>query len=345
MEKPREPETPPPGPAVPTETCAVPAAATSAAAMVAISWVLLTKVVERATAFQRTVEPLTKPLPLTTSVSGPGPAGAPPRAGPGRAGAGVAPRIAAVNWAALTKVVVRAAPFQRTVEPLVKPVPFTVSVKAAPPTCALAGARLETAGTGLLIENVKAPDVPPSGPDRTTVTDAVPTAARSEAGMAAVSRAVLTKVVVRVAPFHCTVSPRRKLPPFTVSVRPAPPTAALEGERELTVGPALATGNACAAEVPPPGVGVTTVTLAVPAAAMSAAAIAAVSWMGLTKVVVRTAPFQRTVEPFTNPVPSTVSVKAAPPTAALFGTSPVIVGMGLSTGNVCATEVPPPGVG
>jgi len=45
-----------------------------------------------------------------------------------------------------------------------------------------------------------------------------------------------------------------------------------------------------------------------------AAVIAAVSWMGLTKVVVRVAPFQRTVEPFTNPVPSTVSVEGrAPP--------------------------------
>src|SRR5437867_1127306 len=151
--------------------------------------------------------------------------------------------IAAVNWVALTKVVVRAAPFQRTVEALVKPVPFTVSVKAAPPTCALAGARLETAGTGLLIENVKAPDVPPSGPDRTTVTCAVPTAARSEAGMAAVSRAVLTNVVVRAAPFHCTVSPRRKLPPFTVSVKAAPPTVALFGVSPVIVGMGLLTGN------------------------------------------------------------------------------------------------------
>ena len=39
----------------------------------------------------------------------------------------------AVNCVALTKVVGRAVPFQRTVEPEVNPEPFTVRVKAAPP--------------------------------------------------------------------------------------------------------------------------------------------------------------------------------------------------------------------
>ena len=63
-------------------------------------------------------------------------------------------------------------------------------------------------------------------------------------------------------------------------------------------------------EVPPPGAGLNTVTEPEPAAARSGAVIAAVSCVLLTKVVVRAVPFQFTMEPETNPVPFTVSVKA-----------------------------------
>src|SRR5206468_3255993 len=203
----------------------------------------------------------------------------------------------------------------------------------------------EIVGTALLIESVRAAEVPPPGVGVMTVTEAVPAVAMSAAGIAAVSCVALTKVVVRAAPFHCTVLPVTKPVPVAVSVKAAPPAVAVAGDTDVSVGAGLFTESGCAAEVPPPGVGVTAVTLAVPTAAMSAAVIAAVSWMALTKVVVRVAPFQRTVEPFTNPVPLTVSVKAAPPTVALVGVSPVIVGMGLSTGNACAAEVPPPGAG
>src|SRR3989454_551024 len=342
--------------------------------MAAVSWVALTKVVVRAAPFQRTPEPFTKLLPLTVKVNAASPVVAlvgdtdvsvgaglltenvcaadvpPPGVGvstvTGRLAAVAmsAAAIAAVNWVALTKVVVRAAPFQRTVEPLVKPVPLTVSVKAAPPTCALVGDRLETVGTGLLIENVNTPDVPPSGPDRTTVTDAVPTAARSEAGMAAGGRAGLTKVVVRTAPFQRTVAPFTNPVPLTVSVKAAPPTVALVGVSPVIVGMGLLTGNVCAAEVPPPGAGVNTVTCGVPAVAMSAAVIVAVSWVALTKVVVRAAPFHCTPEPLMNPLPFTVSVKSAPPKSALAGDSEEIIGPALLIESVCAAEVPPPGV-
>src|SRR2546422_74420 len=57
--------------------------------------------------------------------------------------------------------------------------------------------------------------------------------------------------------------------------------------------------NTSALEVPPPGVGENTVTDAVPAVARSAAVTAAVSRVALTNVVVRAAPFQRTLEPLT----------------------------------------------
>src|SRR5262245_44202391 len=58
--------------------------------------------------------------------------------------------IAAVSCVAETNVVGRSAPFQRTTELAMKFVPFTVSVKADPPTMAELGARLLVVGTGLL---------------------------------------------------------------------------------------------------------------------------------------------------------------------------------------------------
>src|SRR5580693_96508 len=73
-------------------------------------------------------------------------------------------------------------------------------------------------------------------------------------------------------------------------------------------------------EVPPPGPGLLTVTLAVVAVAMSVAGIAAVNRVPLTKVVVRALPFHNTVEPATKPAPLTVRVNADPPGAAADGT-------------------------
>jgi hypothetical protein len=73
-------------------------------------------------------------------------------------------------------------------------------------------------------------------------------------------------------------------------------------------------------DVPPAGVGFTTVTEAVAAVAISPAVIAAVRCEPLTKVVVRGLPFQFTTEPEAKPVPSTVRVKAGPPGAMASGT-------------------------
>src|SRR2546429_224425 len=72
--------------------------------------------------------------------------------------------------------------------------------------------------------------------------------------------------------------------------------------------------------------GMRTLTEAVPTAAMSEAGMLAVSRVGFTNVVVRAAPFQRTVAPETKLLPSAVSVKAAPPAVALLGVSVVSVG-------------------
>ena len=83
-----------------------------------------------------------------------------------------------------------------------------------------------------------------------------------------------------------------------------------------------------AAEVPPPGVGVKTVTVAVPATAMSPAEIAALSWEADTSVVGRSEPFQRTTDPYTKPEPLTVRVKSGSAAMTVDGTTLTATGAG-----------------
>lgn len=82
----------------------------------------------------------------------------------------------------------------------------------------------------------------------------------------------------------------------------------------------LVTGRKTTLDVPPPGVGLTTVTETVPGVAMSEARMIACNCEALTKVVGRGLPFQFTTAPGANPVPFRVSAKPGPPGAALAGT-------------------------
>ena len=127
-----------------------------------------------------------------------------------------------------------------------------------------------------------------------------------------------------------TVAPVTKPVPVRVSVNAAPLTVAVAGAIELSVGPETALiVKDRVPDVPPPGAGLVTVTVAAPAVAISAAVIAAVSCVALAKVVVLAAPLNFTTDVDTNPVPLTVSVKAAPPAVALVGEREVSVGAGL----------------
>ena len=76
----------------------------------------------------------------------------------------------AVNCVALWKLVVRSAPFTRTMAPLTKLPPFTVNVNPAPPTSTDEGARLLIDGTGLPTVKDVDVDVPPPGAGLVTVT-------------------------------------------------------------------------------------------------------------------------------------------------------------------------------
>src|SRR5256886_1474533 len=169
----------------------------------------------------------------------------------------------------------------------------------------------------------------------------------SEAEIAAWSWVALPNVVVRAAPFQRTTDEPMKLLPVTVSVNAAPPATTVLGDREVSVG--LGFGavivNVCGLDVPPPGAGVNAVTEAVPAVAMSAVVICAVSCVLLPNVVARWLPFHCTMDELMKFVPVSASVKAASPATTLLGEIELSVGAGLLIVNVCALEVPPPGVG
>jgi hypothetical protein len=253
--------------------------------------------------------------------------------------------IDAVSTLELEYVVVRFEPFQRTTAPLTKLAPFTVRVKADPPVVAELGLRLVIVGVGLLTVNDSTPDKPPPGAGLDAVTLAVPAVAMSAAEIEAVSTLELVYVVVRSEPFQRTTAPLTKLAPFTVRAKAEPPAVAELGLRLVIVGVGLLTENDSAPDKPPPGAGLNTVTLAVPAVAMSAAVIDAVSTLELVYIVARFEPFQRTSASLTKLAPFTVRVKAEQPAVAELGLRLVIVGVGLLTVNDSTPDKPPPGVG
>ena len=82
---------------------------------------------------------------------------------------------------------------------------------------------------------------PPPGVVLDTVIPNVPAVVKSLAGMVAVSRVLLTKVVVRFDPLKLTTDADTKFVPFTVIVKLASPTILLAGEIFVVVGTGLFT--------------------------------------------------------------------------------------------------------
>ena len=193
-------------------------------------------------------------------------------------------------------------------------------------------------GGGGLIVNVCAFDVPPPGAGFTTVTFAVPAAATLAAGTMAVSCVAETKVVTNGEPFQLTVEVETKLVPFTVKVNWALPAVVEVGLIDVVVGTGLLTVNVCEFEVPPPGLGFTTVTGAVPAAATFAAGTVAMSCVEETNVVVRATPFQLTFELAMKLLPFTVKVNWALPAMVELGLIEVVAGTGFAASAVLAAD-------
>ena len=170
---------------------------------------------------------------------------------------------------------------------------------------------------------------PPAG--FVTVTFTVPAVVMSVAGIVAtIWVLVIDEGVIAGLDPKFTVAPVTKPVPVRANVNAAPLTVTEAGAIEVSVGPETALiVNDRLPDMPPPGAGFVTVTVAVPAVAMSAAVIAAVNFVALTKVVVLVAPLNFTTDVETNAVPFTVRVKAAPPAVALVGEREVAVGEGL----------------
>jgi hypothetical protein len=123
-----------------------------------------------------------------------------------------------------------------------------------------------------------------------------------------------------------------------------PPAVRDDGLILVITGEGLVIMKASALETPPPGKGLSTVTIAVPGVTMSDAAIDAINRVEEIKVVARPDPFQRTTEPLTKLLPSTVSEKAEPPAAVDAGLRPVIMGIRsgcVMTKYLTALEAPP----
>ena len=84
-------------------------------------------------------------------------------------------------------------------------------------------------------------------------------------------------------------------------------------------------------DVPPPGVGLNTVTVAVPADAMFAAGTVALTCVAETYTVVRLVPFHLTTDDEIKLLPFTVKVNEVPPAVAEVGLKKVAAGTGLLT--------------
>jgi len=137
-------------------------------------------------------------------------------------------------------------PFHFTSAPEANPLPFTVSVNAAPPAVVLEGLSELIVGPGAMVKFT----LPEVTPPETTVMGTDPCDAIKLADTEAVSCAALTYDVGSAEPFQSTTAPEANPLPFTVNVNAAPPAVVLEGLSEEIAGPGLTVmGNPGGAEV------------------------------------------------------------------------------------------------
>src|SRR5437016_1131866 len=154
-----------------------------------------------------------------------------------------------------------------------------------------------------------------------TLTEIIPGDAISAGEIVAVNCLAEMSVVGRFPPFQRTSELLTKLSPLTVNVRALPPASTLAGCSAVMIGRRGLIVNVALFEIPP---GRDTVTRAVPGAAISAAAMAAVSCVDETNVVGLSTGFQRTIELGSKFAPFAVRLKALPPASTLEGWSVVM---------------------
>ena len=127
-----------------------------------------------------------------------------------------------------------------------------------------------------------------------------------------------------------------KFEPFSVKRKLRLPALTDDGFNDASKGAGLevaSIANSADPELPPPGVGLTTLTVAVPELAMSAAVICACNCVLEEKVATRELPFHWTVDEDKKFSPAIVKVNAAAPAFAEFGLSQTMAGTGLEGGG------------
>jgi len=181
----------------------------------------------------------------------------------------------AVNWVDEAYVVTRAEPLKSTVDEATKLVPLTVNVNDAPPAKAVVGEIELVVGTGLFTTKAVEVADPPPGAEFVSTIVAVPVVAVLAAVSDIVNCVDEATVVALLTPLKVAVVLALKPVPVIVSVGEVL-TSVDDGEIVMMVGTGLFIVKVCGEDVPPPGVGVTTVTEEVPAVAISPAGTTAV---------------------------------------------------------------------
>ena len=162
-------------------------------------------------------------------------------------------------------VVGRSAPLTRTTEFERKLLPVNVNGVAALLSNAENLSSEVKIGAGLLIDKELEFEVPPPGAGLKTLSAAVPAFAIS-AGVTRIDNCdAETKVVTRSAPLNLTMELLIKLLPLMASVNVAPPAMADAGLSEAIAGVGLLMVKFVAVDNPPPGNGLKTAKLNVPA--------------------------------------------------------------------------------
>ena len=173
--------------------------------------------------------------------------------------------MVAMSWVLLINCVESVTPLNCTTAPFTKLLPVTVISNVAAPAVTTDGEMELITAAGLLMVNVLIMDVPPPGAGVKTVMAAVPALTTLPAGTVAFSWVLFIKMVESAIPFHCTTEVLAKLLPMQINVRVTAPEMTDTGEMELNTGIGALMLNVNDPEVPPPGVGLTTVMVAVPA--------------------------------------------------------------------------------
>ena len=201
-----------------------------------------------------------------------------------------------------TNPVARAEPLKSTTDPETKFVPLTVTMKLAPPAVVEVGLMEVVVGTGFKTTNAVDVAEPPPGVGLVNTIVEVPVVAVLAVVKDMVSCVDNATVVALLAPLKVAVV--FALKPVPVMVRVGDVFTNVEvGENAAMVGIGFTAVKIWALDIPPPRVGVNTVTEEVAPTAMSAAVMVAVSCVDDAKTVVLLDPFHSAVEFETKFVP------------------------------------------